>query len=263
MAVTYRLIFPHPSRTSGLTIYGVQWGNIGGVVVGGVEEAFNQANWATYARTLTELGTTGIYSFAPDDALVDVAAGQVTLFQQVGVSPSATLDTYLGHASFSIDNGAPILPAGVGEIASVLARLPAALVGGRMDSSVGAMAASVLTAAALAADAASEIAVAVAALGVTLTLAERQNIADTLAKRSLGSMDNANAASGGAVAERCMLDVLRKLRNAQPEIDPDTNLRLILKENDDPGAPAYSELLETDDLAGVRPVISVTPQPKP
>lgn len=43
------------------------------------------------------------------------------------------------------------------EIADIQARLPAALVGGRMDSSVGAMAANVLTASALAADAVDEI----------------------------------------------------------------------------------------------------------
>ena len=44
------------------------------------------------------------------------------------------------------------------EIADIQARLPAALVGGRMDASVGAMAANVITAAALAADTGNEIA---------------------------------------------------------------------------------------------------------
>lgn len=43
------------------------------------------------------------------------------------------------------------------DTSAVLSRLPAALVGGRMDVSVGAMAADVITAAALAADAVSEI----------------------------------------------------------------------------------------------------------
>jgi hypothetical protein len=49
----------------------------------------------------------------------------------------------------------------------IQARLPAALVGGRMDASVGAMAADVITAASIAADAGSEIATAVGALTLT------------------------------------------------------------------------------------------------
>lgn len=60
---------------------------------------------------------------------------------------------------YSLTNGAA---GGMGAILlDIAARLPAALVGGRMDVSVGAMAANVVTASALASDAASEVATAV------------------------------------------------------------------------------------------------------
>lgn len=71
-----------------------------------------------------------------------VAADAVTELQ-AGLATSAALATVTGY----IDT----------EVADIQARLPAALVGGRMDCSVGAMGANVVTASAVAADAVAEI----------------------------------------------------------------------------------------------------------
>lgn len=72
----------------------------------------------------------------------EVAASAVTKIQS-GLATSAALAIVAGF----IDT----------EIADIQARLPAALVGGRIDSSIGAMAANTLTASALASDAVDEI----------------------------------------------------------------------------------------------------------
>jgi hypothetical protein len=72
----------------------------------------------------------------------ELAADAVTEIQS-GLATAAALD--------AVDNFIDT------EIADIQARLPAALVGGRMDSSVGAMEAGTLTASALAADAVDEI----------------------------------------------------------------------------------------------------------
>lgn len=62
-------------------------------------------------------------------------------------------------AAVGANTTAPATPTNVSDAqAAILAKLPAALVGGRLDVSVGAMAADVLTAAALAADAGAELA---------------------------------------------------------------------------------------------------------
>lgn len=72
------------------------------------------------------------------------AAADLTTELQSGLATAAALSTVASY----IDT----------EIADIQARLPAALVGGRMDSSVGAMAANVITAAATAADFSAEVA---------------------------------------------------------------------------------------------------------
>lgn len=77
--------------------------------------------------------------------------------------------TRLAAAAYTApDNATIALIAGYTD--SIEGRLPAALVGGRMDSHVGAMAADVLTAAALAADAVAEIQAGLAAPGDSMAL---------------------------------------------------------------------------------------------
>jgi hypothetical protein len=87
------------------------------------------------AITAAKIATNAI----DDDAL---SADAVTAIQS-GLATAAALDT--------VDNFLDT------EITDIQARLPAALVGGRMDSSVGAMAANVMTAAAAAADLTTEL----------------------------------------------------------------------------------------------------------
>lgn len=75
-----------------------------------------------------------------------------------GTPPTTTLHTKIDTVDDFLDTEiAAILAAVDTEIANIQSRLPAALVGGRMDSSVGAMAADVMTAAAAAADLTTEL----------------------------------------------------------------------------------------------------------
>lgn len=103
-----------------------------------------QANVVTAAALAADAGT-------ELGAAMWVAAQALGLIQPAGGSPSEyefTQDALrYAAARVQLDNAT----------AAILARLPAALVGGRMDSSTGAMQANVLTAAALAADASTEI----------------------------------------------------------------------------------------------------------
>lgn len=86
-------------------------------------------------------------------------------------------------------------------------RVPAALVSGRMDSSVGAMAANTLTASALATDAVTEIqsGLAVPGSAMTLTTGERTSIAEALLKLDLSTVTGE--------AARSVLNAIRFLRN--------------------------------------------------
>lgn len=123
--------------------------------------------------------------------------------------------TALPNAAADAAGGLPISDAGGFDVDAILARLPAALVSGRMDSSVGAMAANVLTASAintnaitaakiaadaigaseLAADAATEIATAVWA-AVTRTLTAGTNLNDLSAAQVNAEVDTALADIG-------------------------------------------------------------------
>lgn len=128
-------------------------GNVGGNVVGSVASVVGAVGSVTglTAANLdvavsTRLATAG-YT-APDNAsiaaiLIDTAEIGVAGAGLTALATAANLATVAGY----IDT----------EIADIQGRLPAALVGGRMDSSVGAMAANTLTASALAADAVTEI----------------------------------------------------------------------------------------------------------
>lgn len=90
------------------------------------------AVWATAARTLTALDE--------DNTTLDLDA---TIRAAVGLA-AANLDTQISAVQADTDN--------------IQTRIPAALVGGRIDASVGAMAADTINASALATDAVNEIA---------------------------------------------------------------------------------------------------------
>jgi hypothetical protein len=103
------------------------------------------AVWATTIRSLTVLDE--------DTTTLDLDA---TIRAAVGLA-SANLDTQIAAVQSDTDN--------------IQTRLPAALVSGRMDTNVGAMAADVLTASALAADAVTEIQTGLATSSALATVA--------------------------------------------------------------------------------------------
>lgn len=94
-----------------------------------------------------------------------------------------------------------------GDNADVLALLPAALVSGRMDSSVGAMAASVLTAAAIATDAITAAKIAADAI----TAVKIATGAITAAKFAAGAIDAAAIATGAIDADALAADAVTEM----------------------------------------------------
>lgn len=113
-----------------------------------------QNNTLTSAAIATDaIGASELAS----DAVTEIAAGVLTRMTEAGLTQSAGGSP--GDLEFTQDALRHAATQGQldAAITAVLARLPAALVGGRMDSSTGAMQANVLTAAALAADASTEI----------------------------------------------------------------------------------------------------------
>lgn len=138
-------------------------GTVGGIATGGITtlsfapSAINAAAIASNAITAAKIATDAIGAAQlAADAVTEIQSGLSTLTAPgvrtaVGLA-SANLDTQLAAVQADTDN--------------IQSRLPAALVSGRMDSSVGAMAANVLTASALATDAVTEISDAVRA-GIT------------------------------------------------------------------------------------------------
>lgn len=166
-----------PKLTPDLTYYALIY-SAGQIWNGTAFETWVDANYATYDVALTELGTSsGRYAANLPGALSTTTLYQVEIIQQVGGSPSLANDVL--EATGTINEGTAIasqasvaaikaktdnLPsdpadqsliiAATGVIETntqdILNRLPGALVSGRMDSSVGAMAANVVTAAAIA-----------------------------------------------------------------------------------------------------------------
>ncbi len=140
-------------------------GTVDGVSAAGLEVASftlgkaNVASLSAGAITSTAIATNAIDA----DAL---AADAVTEIQS-GLATSAALAIVAGY----IDT----------EIADIQSRLPAALVSGRIDASVGAMAANTVTASALAADATAEITTAVLTTQMTESYAAN-GVAPTLAQ---------------------------------------------------------------------------------
>lgn len=119
--------------------------------------------FASISPTVTERGN-GWYNIALTTAHTDTLGDLALHVTATSADPSdlacrvsaRVVDDVLPTASYTAPDNATIatIQADTNDIQT---RLPAALVGGRMDASVGAMAADVLTAAALAADAVAEI----------------------------------------------------------------------------------------------------------
>jgi hypothetical protein len=104
----------------------------------------------------TNPDNTSVFTLLPNRAMVSKMLTDVLDANALAASAVAEIQTGLATSA-----ALAVVQADTDDIQT---RLPAALTGGRMDSSVGAMAANVLTAAALAADAAAEIAAAVGSL---------------------------------------------------------------------------------------------------
>lgn len=116
----------------------------------------NVATWLGSAPNALVSGRVdaSVGAMAANTMTAAAAAADLTTELQAGLATAAALNTVDDFLDTEI---AAILAAVDTEIADIRNRLPAALVGGRMDSSVGAMGANVLTASAFAADAVAKI----------------------------------------------------------------------------------------------------------
>lgn len=130
-------------------------GNVGGNVVGSVASVTGAVGSVTgnvggnVTGSVGSVATGGIVagSFAADAITAAKIAADVTTELQSGLATAANLATLQTTAdAILVDTGT-----------TLDGRIPAALVGGRMDASVGAMAANTLTASALATDAVTEL----------------------------------------------------------------------------------------------------------
>lgn len=155
-----------------------------------------------------------------NDAL---AANAITEIQS-GLATSVALDT--------VDNFLDT------EIADIQARLPAALVGGRMDASVGAMAANTLTASALAADAVTEIQSGLSTLDAA-GVRSAVGLASANLDTQIGDLPtNAELATSQAAADDATLAAIAALNNlsaAQVNAEVDAALA-------DYDGPTFAEL---------------------
>jgi hypothetical protein len=105
------------------------------------------ATAVSLGNALAEVSGTGYYYGSVPGG---VGAGLYTVIVRAG-------SNNLGIGSLRYDGTAEILPASTALATNIQGRLPSALVSGRIDASVGAMAANTVTAAAVAADAVAEL----------------------------------------------------------------------------------------------------------
>jgi hypothetical protein len=164
-----------------------------GIITGTPGAAFTyDAAWACE----TGVASTGIKYGGPNDTTVNNAFGGISFelwdccpvwTPSSGAAPTTTvsqridtiddfIDTEIAALTTSVGNNTTALTSIQADTDNIQTRLPAALVSGRMDSSVGAMAADVLTAAAAAADFGTEVGTAVWATA-TRVLTAGTNIA--------------------------------------------------------------------------------------
>lgn len=127
--------------------------------------AITSAKFAAGAINAAAIATDAIDADALADGAITAATFAAGAIDAAAIATDAIdADALKGDAITEIQSGLAT-SAGVSAVETdtqdIQSRLPAALVGGRMDASVGAMAANVITAAAFAADAGAEIAAAV------------------------------------------------------------------------------------------------------
>lgn len=168
-------------------------------------QAQSAADAALVARNLDKLvsvsgtadsGTTSdMVDAARTEADGDYWVGSVILFTSGAISGQSRTITSFNPATDTISWSSAIplsqavttetyviLPAGLESLLSILQRLPAFLVSGRMDSSVGAMAANVLTATAIASNAITSAKIAANAIGDSQLAAD----VETMIRTALG-----------------------------------------------------------------------------
>ena len=97
---------------SGLTVYSVIRSSTGTVWNGSAFVSYNEANWTTYAVSLTEQGTSGYY--VGDFPAVSAGAYNVEARQRAGGSPAVT-DAIIGSGVIQW-SGTAVVP--IGSIAS-------------------------------------------------------------------------------------------------------------------------------------------------
>lgn len=177
-------------------------GNVGDNVSGSVGSV------ATGGITAASIATNAIDA----DALAADAVTEI----QAGLATAAALAVVDGIVDDILVDTSTTLQAELDGIQSdtedIQSRLPAALVGGRMDASVGAMAANVLTAAALAADAVAEI-----WAGITATAGNW--IADHVLRRRTANVE-ASAEGDTIVGADSLYGMIQQHRAADTTTNP-------------------------------------------
>lgn len=192
-------------------------GTVGGVsVIGEVVGQFTIQAAAAFTRIGAPSGASIAADLLAIDNLVDGL--ESTIGTPAGASVSADI------AAMKVDTAAILVDTGT----TLDARIPAALVGGRMDSSVGAMAANTLTAAATAADFSAEV-------------------ADGILDR-----DMATGTDSGSTTVRTIRQALRALRNKWTNA---AGTYTVYKEDDT--TASWSAALTTD--AAAVPIITSDP----
>lgn len=104
---------------SGLNLYAISTDSTGKIWNGAAFEAINSANWTTYAISMTEESTSGIYSAS----VPAFAAGLygISVRQRAGVSP-ATTDVTIGSGMLNWSGTAEVvLPADSSGVTTILA----------------------------------------------------------------------------------------------------------------------------------------------
>lgn len=125
----------------------------------------------------------------------DVHAFQANVIDAAAIAASAVTEIQSGLATSAQATAIET------DTQDIQTRLPAALVGGRMDASVGAMAANTLTASALAADAVTEIQVGLAtSTGVTAGFTEIKGAGWSSSTDTLEAIRDASGGGGGSTS---------------------------------------------------------------
>lgn len=239
----------------------------GSVTVYVTGDGGTQATGSVGAGACTNEGN-GFYTYAPAQAETNFdhvaftfkGTGAITSTVQVYTSFPQTGDAF---ARLGAPAGASVSAdiAGVqADTDNIQTRIPAALVSGRMDASVGAMSANTMTASALAADAVAEIqsglstldaagvrtAVGLASADLDTQLAALPTAtenADALLNRDMGAVSDTNT--------RSPLNALRFIRNG---FSVSGATLTVIKEDD--VTPAYTRALTTD--AAAEPITGVS-----